>query len=209
MQSSLYQGLVIRWADKENPFGTMQQTRLFSPRAAIALLGLTLGSLIVACGPAVAPAPTPVAADPFIVVRAASEAAFASGKAHLDRGELQAALIDLDTASTNDPDNRQDIQQAIAQTLSQLALQTPSPEPTPVPRTIVVATVPVARQPRDERLASRPSHAARQRGAAAGPGRRLPAWRRRRWLGHASAPQVPHQPRQRSSPGAIRRGVFR
>jgi hypothetical protein len=160
--------LVIRWADKENPVGTMQQTRLFSPRAAIALLGLTLGSLIVACGPAVAPAPTPVAVDPFIVVRAASEAAFASGKAHLDRGELQAALIDLDTASTNDPDNRQDIQQAIAQTLSQLALQTPSPEPTPVPRTIVVATVPAAGPTRAAAAPATPVPAAAARPTPAG-----------------------------------------
>src|SRR5258708_7144978 len=123
----------------------MHHTRVLSPRAAIALVGLTLGSLTFACGPTVAPVPTPVPPDPFTVVRAAAEAAYASGKAHLDRGELQAALIDLDTARTNDPDNRQDIEQAIAETLRQLALQTPTTEPTPAPRSVVVATVPAAR----------------------------------------------------------------
>ena len=48
------------------------------------------------------------------------------GKAHLDRGELEAALIALDTAKTNDADNRQDIQQALAQTISELAAETPT-----------------------------------------------------------------------------------
>ncbi len=118
-----------------------------SPRLAIALLGLTLGSLPLACSPAVATQPTPGPADPFVVVRATSQAAYASGKAHLDRGELQQALIDLDTARTNDPDNRADIEPALSQTIARLALQTPTPEPTPVPRAIVVATVPAAVRP--------------------------------------------------------------
>jgi hypothetical protein len=123
----------------------MQLNRRWSPRTAITLVGVTLGSLTFACGPAVAPAPTPVPADPFIVVRATSQAAYVSGKAHLDRGELPQALIDLDTAKTNDPDNRPEIEQALSQTISQLALQTPTAEPTSVPRAIVVATVPAAR----------------------------------------------------------------
>jgi hypothetical protein len=123
----------------------MHDLRLFLARVAIALAGVSLGGLTFACGPAVAPAKTPVAADPFVVVRATSVAAYTSGKAHLDNGELQAALIDLDAANTNDPDNRRDIQQALALTLSRLALQTPSPEPTPLPRTVVVATVPAER----------------------------------------------------------------
>ncbi len=123
----------------------MHLNRLLSPRMAIALVGVTLGSLTLACDPAVATAPTPVPADPFIVVRATSQAAYVSGKAHLDRGELQQALIDLDTAKTNDPDNRAEIEQALSQTISLLALQTPTAEPTPAPRAIVVATVPAAR----------------------------------------------------------------
>jgi hypothetical protein len=118
-----------------------------SPRAAFAGLALALGSLTFACGPAVAPAPTPVPPDPFVVVRATSQAAYTSGKAHLDRGELQAALIDLDTASTNDPDSRPEIKQAIAETLSQLALQTPIAEPTLAPRNLIVTTVPAAIPP--------------------------------------------------------------
>jgi hypothetical protein len=126
----------------ENPAFTMQLMQLLSPRLAIAVVAVILGSLTFACGPAAPPVPTPVPADPFVVVRATSQAAYTSGKAHLDSGELQAALVDLDTANTNDPDNRQDIQQAISQTLSQLAVQTPSPEPTSPPRTIIVATVP-------------------------------------------------------------------
>jgi hypothetical protein len=110
------------------------------------LAGLALGSsLTFACAPAAAVAPTPVPADPFVVVRATSQAAYTSGKAHLDRGELEQALIDLDAAKTNDPDNRADIEQALSEALSQLALQTPTPEPTSLPRAIVVATVPATR----------------------------------------------------------------
>ena len=74
---------------------------------------------------------TRYAADPFVVVRATSEAAYASGKAHLERGELQAALIDLDAARTNDPDNRQDLQQAIDRTISQLAARRRRPSRRP------------------------------------------------------------------------------
>src|SRR5579859_3116926 len=119
----------------------MRHLHHLSPRLATGLVVLGLGGLTFACGPAAATEPTAVPADPFVVVRATSQAAYATGKAHLDRGELELALIDLDTASTNDPDNRADIQQAIAQTIGQLALQTPSPEPTSAPRSIVVATV--------------------------------------------------------------------
>ena len=97
---------MIRRADTEDPVLTMPLFHNLSPRAAMAVATLSLGALTFACGPAVAPASTPVAADPFVVVRATSQAAYATGKAHLDRGELQAALVDLDTASTNDPDTR-------------------------------------------------------------------------------------------------------
>ncbi|MDQ6675355.1 MAG: hypothetical protein M3069_32250 [Chloroflexota bacterium] len=123
----------------------MQINRLFSARAAIGVVGMVLGWLTLACSPAVVAAPTPVSADPFTVVRATSQAAYASGRAHLERGQLQQALVDLDTARTNDPDNRADIEQALSQTISQLALQTPTPEPTAVSRAIVLATVAAAR----------------------------------------------------------------
>ncbi|HLZ28874.1 MAG TPA: hypothetical protein VKV73_16285 [Chloroflexota bacterium] len=120
----------------------MQLFANLSPRAALAGVVLVLGSLTFACGPGAPAAPTPVPSDPFVVVRATSQAAYTSGKAHLDRGELPAALVDLDTASTNDPDTRSDIQQALAETLSQLASQTPIAEPTLAPRNLVVTTVP-------------------------------------------------------------------
>jgi hypothetical protein len=124
----------------------MQSRRRLPSPLAFILAGVALGSsLTFACAPAAAVAPTPVPADPFVVVRATSQAAYTSGKAHLDRGELEQALIDLDTAKTNDPDKRADIEQALSEAISQLALQTPTPEPTSLPRAIVVATVPASR----------------------------------------------------------------
>jgi hypothetical protein len=107
----------------------------------VGVVGLSLAGLSLACRPSPATAvPTPAAADAFAVVRATAEAAYQSGKAHLDRGELEPALIDLDTASTNDADNRQDIQLALAQTISQLQTETPTVVPTPLPRAPVIAT---------------------------------------------------------------------
>jgi hypothetical protein len=107
----------------------------------VGVVGLSLAGLSLACRPSQATAvPTPAAADAFAVVRATAEAAYQSGKVHLDRGELEPALIDLDTASTNDADNRQDIQLALAQTISQLQTETPTVVPTPLPRAPVIAT---------------------------------------------------------------------
>jgi hypothetical protein len=107
----------------------------------VGVVGLSLAGLSLACRPSQATAvPTPAATDAFAVVRATAEAAYQSGKAHLDRGELEPALIDLDTASTNDADNRQDIQLALAQTISQLQTETPTVVPTPLPRAPVIAT---------------------------------------------------------------------
>src|SRR5207248_1916728 len=84
--------------------------------------------------------------DPFAVVRATAEGAYESGRGHLDRGELQAALVDLDTAKTNDPDNRQDIQQTLDETIRRLQALTPTEAANQPPRTIGVATV-TARTP--------------------------------------------------------------
>src|ERR671933_1914063 len=80
-------------------------------------VGLLLCCWTLGCGPAATPAATPTAGDPFAVVRATSQAAYASGKAHLDRGEFLQACVDLDTAKTNDPDNRPEIEQALGQAL--------------------------------------------------------------------------------------------
>jgi hypothetical protein len=117
--------------------------RAGGPRAVFGLVVLGLGGLGFACGPALAP-PTPTATqgDPFAVVRATSQAAYESGKAHFERGELQAALIDLDRAKTNDPDSRADIQQALQQTISLLESMTPPAAPADSGPRIVVATLP-------------------------------------------------------------------
>ena len=61
------------------------------------------------------------------MVRATAEAAYESGKAHLDRQELEQALIDLDQAKTHDPDNRVDIQQALDETVRRFQTE---PQPT-------------------------------------------------------------------------------
>jgi hypothetical protein len=111
------------------------------------VVGLGLGGFSFACRPSAAPVTPAPSADAFAVVRATSQAAYTSGKAHLDRGEYLQACVDLDAARTTDPDDRPDIQQAL-----QSALQyclTPLPEATaaqspPQQRTVVVATVQAA-----------------------------------------------------------------
>jgi hypothetical protein len=119
--------------------------------AAWAGAGLVLGLITLSCGPSAAPPPTPTQPDPFAVVRATSQAAYASGKAHLDRGEYLQACVDLDTAKTNDPDSSPEIDKALGQALAYCL--TPAAEPTsaasaagtPVARpTVVVATPPAA-----------------------------------------------------------------
>src|SRR3979411_189100 len=102
-------------------------------------LGLVLGGLTLACSPA-APAATPVAADPFAVVRATSQAAYQAGKDYLDRGDLRGCPL-IDTAKTTDPDNRPEIQQALERCLQAIAeLPTATAAPPPAQRTIVLAT---------------------------------------------------------------------
>ena len=59
--------------------------------------------------------------------RRALRVAYAAGKTELDAGRLEQALVDLDTAKTDDPDKRADIDQALQQALTALAQQTPSP----------------------------------------------------------------------------------
>src|SRR5712691_2655787 len=110
-----------------------------SPRLVFGGLGILLICLTFACGPAAAPASTPVAEDPFAVVRATSQAAYQTGKAHLDRGEFLPACVDLDKAKVADPDNRPEIQQALEEALQHCL--TPVVEPTPAQRGNVVATL--------------------------------------------------------------------
>ena len=86
---------------------------LARPRLAFGGLGVLLVGLTFACAPGAALPPTPAAADPFAVVRATSQAAYQTGKAHLDSGEFLAACVDLDKAKVADPDNRPEIQQAL------------------------------------------------------------------------------------------------
>jgi hypothetical protein len=111
---------------------------------------LVLCGLTLACGPALAPAPTPtsaVADDPFAVVRATSQAAYQTGKTLLDQGDIVRGCPAIDTAKTTDPDNNPAIQLALNQCLTAIAdavAVVPTAEPTPQQRTIVVATVPAA-----------------------------------------------------------------
>jgi hypothetical protein len=119
------------------------------PRVVFVGLCLTLGGLALACGPTAAPPPTPTPPDPFSVVRATAQAAYQEGKAALDGGDLIRGCPAIDTAKTNDPDNRADIQQALEQCLTQIPLllataAAPTSAPTPAQRTIVVATIPAA-----------------------------------------------------------------
>ena len=117
----------------------MHRIGYVSPRLAFSGLGVLLVGLTFACGPAAGPASTPVAADPFAIVRATSQAAYQTGKAHLDRGEFLPACVDLDKAKVADPDNRPEIQQALAEALQHCL--TPVVEPTPAQRGVVVATL--------------------------------------------------------------------
>jgi hypothetical protein len=125
----------------------MHMLRLRPVPAGICLsLLLILGGLTFACAPAAAPAPaTPVAEDPFAVVRATSQAAYQAGKTYLDQGDIVRGCPAIDTAKTNDPDNNPDIQRALDQCLAAIAsavTDTPTAVPTASQRPIVVATVP-------------------------------------------------------------------
>jgi hypothetical protein len=120
--------------------------RVIGSVAAWVSIGLLLCWWSVACGPAAAPPPVPTAGDPFAVVRATAQAAYTSGKAHLDRGEFLQACVDLDTAKTDDPDNRPEIDQALNQALQRCL--TPVAEATSAPAqrlpTLALATLQAA-----------------------------------------------------------------
>lgn len=80
--------------------------------------------LAVACAAPAAPTPTP---DPFAALRPIAQDAYEAGSAALQRGELETALVELNRAKVNDPDNRADIEQALQGTLRLLRARTPTP----------------------------------------------------------------------------------
>src|SRR5438105_13942305 len=108
-------------------------------------VGLALCELSLACGPSAAPVPPTPTVDAFAVVRATAESAYASGKAHLDRGEFLQACVDLDIARTNDPENRPEIQQALEAALQRCL--TPLPEATAQPASLPQSTIAIATVP--------------------------------------------------------------
>ena len=109
-------------------------------------VGLLLCCWTLACGPAASPAASPTVGDPFAVVRATSQAAYATGEAYLDRGDYLQACVELDLAKTTDPDNRPDIDQALRQALEHCL--TPAAEATSAPGqplpTLALPTLPAA-----------------------------------------------------------------
>src|SRR5258708_2703010 len=139
-----------------------------------------LGGLTLACGPSAAPQPTPVAADPFAVVRATSQAAYQAGKDDLDRGDLRGCPL-IDTAKTTDPDNRPEIQQALERCLQAIAeLPTAIAAPPPAQRTIVLATLPAVAAPQSTPAGvAKPTTVASPVAAAqpTAPAQTLVAWR--------------------------------
>jgi hypothetical protein len=88
-----------------------------------------LAALTLACqAQGSAPSAQPTQGDPFAVVRATADAAYRAGQADLDRGQLEQALVELDQAKTNDPDNRPEIQQALDETVRRIQALPPATE---------------------------------------------------------------------------------
>ncbi len=103
-----------------------------SPRltAASRLVLAGLLPIMAACQSAARATPTENV-DDFAVVRQRAEAAYVAGRQALERGDLEAALVSLDQAKVNDPDNRADIQAALDETLGRLRALPPTPAPVP------------------------------------------------------------------------------
>jgi hypothetical protein len=146
-------------------------------------VGLALVGLAVACQPsATQPSAQPTQTDAFAVVRATADAAYRAGQADLDRGQLEQALVELDQAKTNDPDNRPEIQQAIDETIRRIQALPPATEtaivggpgpgalvtPPPVAQTQVVRLAPTAVQAAAPQGQSTPATAQAAQAAAAG-----------------------------------------
>jgi hypothetical protein len=101
---------------------------------------LVLGGLAWACAPAPANAPTPIASDPFAVVRATSQAAYQTGKDYMDRGETIRGCLLMDVAHTNDPDERPEIALALQQCMHAVMEIPPQVQGTIAPRASPSAT---------------------------------------------------------------------
>jgi hypothetical protein len=67
-----------------------------------------------------APAPTQDTGDGFAAVRRKAEDSFQKGQALYAQGSLDQALVELDRASVNDPDHRQDIQDLLQKVVASL-----------------------------------------------------------------------------------------
>jgi hypothetical protein len=127
---------------------------------------LLLGGSSWACGPAAGrPTPQPTA-DPFAVVRATAQAAYQSGKALLDSGDVVRGCPLIDQAKTNDPDNRADIERDLERCLAAIAAAAPptSAVPTAVAKpalpTLPAAGVPTATSAGAPTAANAPTAAA-------------------------------------------------
>lgn len=104
--------------------------------ASLSILPLTLASCLASTPP---PTPTPVG-DDFAVVRATAEAAYRSGVVLLDQGDLERALVTLNQARVNDPDERGDIKVALAEAVRRVQALPSTPTRTPIPTRTPEAT---------------------------------------------------------------------
>ncbi|HEY3058147.1 MAG TPA: hypothetical protein VGL99_04140 [Chloroflexota bacterium] len=136
------------------------------PWAMSVVCALLLGGSSWACGPAAGrPTPQPTA-DPFAVVRATAQAAYQSGKALLDSGDVVRGCPLIDQAKTNDPDNRADIERDLERCLAAIAAAAPptSAVPTAVAKpalpTLPAAGVPTATSAGAPTAANAPTAAA-------------------------------------------------
>lgn len=124
--------------------------------AIVAAMGVLAAWLLLGTnlpGPSLRPSPSPTP-DAFAELRAESQAALERGQQHLQKRELELALIELDRARVTDPDNRADIQALLNATLEELRQAEPTkaslaptpqePRPTPTPYTVVLPRVAAA-----------------------------------------------------------------
>lgn len=105
------------------------------PFPSVRFLTVSLAALCVGVAACGAPAPVAQPKDQFAVVRSTAEAAYQKGTAALDQGNLQEALLELDRAKVNDPDERADIQEALGKVVQRIQALPPPPTRTPVPVT--------------------------------------------------------------------------